>query len=97
MSDGKHLAIIVCGRVGGWQAIPVPGARVGECDSCKNAIWIGPSSDEQIKAGAVTRCMECALPLMRAAQQRGELEMQALSDQPVELLKFATERLLRGK
>lgn len=93
----KDMDIVVCGRVGSGKVVVLPGARVGECHSCKSAIWIGPSSEEKIRAGAATECLECAIPKMREAQARGDLEMLPLKDQTAGLMNIITERILRAE
>jgi hypothetical protein len=38
------ITALVCGKIGGGHAVPVPGATIGECSECHEPIWIAPSS-----------------------------------------------------
>ncbi len=61
MSDQPDTYAVGSMPVGHMDASPVPGSRVGECEKCKVAVWVSPSSEEPLKKGYRLLCMDCCL------------------------------------
>lgn len=83
--------VLICSRCRD-EDDPVGEAMVAECCDCKTPVWVSQSSIEHAP-DAVPMCMQCALPMMKAAQAAGDLKI----EQPSEgQLKEIKEHLRRG-